>query len=697
METATVDEHALADFAADDLTSADFTIDDLAIDGELPPRAWHALAQIEHGLQSLFLPTGVADSMSAMLRCVAAHAEVPVPPAASEDDISNEALLDAVSSARRLQGFADAVVIQACRTLSHRAGRELLDRKKVSNPSELTAPARGRWRAKTKSIVAQEVSTLTGYGVQNCHARVGFALAPQTAVASAEAALASGGADWRGVSEFWQRCRTMQVEDAARVAESVFGPCLLPTSAEEAQDRVESWAEFHRRLSREVVRVEGEDAQMARKRRREALDTRDVSGEICDDGIGTFTVMAGAASVAAALERIETIARRARKGGDGRPLGHLRSDTVMSLIVHGTLDLPSRESGGLPAASGRSEPAPSDTLGEAAESATGSAASDDLLLPTSADTCRIVSGLPTATVEVIVPVGALMQGASLPAASNGAPVPASGEAPVAEIPGRGFVSAEHARDLTLTPGTTMHRLLMDPADGRVVERSLATYRPDAAMIAQVRASDRSCRAPGCLAPAHRCELDHERPYGTAGGITSETNLNAKHSRHHQLKTEEFWRSVMDETRNVTWTTFFDRMYRTSPHDYRQYETSGSNHSAIDPSADAACGDGACGAPTLQDPGSVQDEDLRNQLVYAALCSRAGQDTWLEGMDDYEDCPLGLSRERQLPIFHRRDGRRRRGPSLGQKSPEELLELPPAPIEPAPTDVASEVAEPPPPF
>ncbi|MDQ3224094.1 MAG: hypothetical protein M3Q75_11585 [Gemmatimonadota bacterium] len=90
---------------------------------------------------------------------------------------------------------------------------------------------------------------------------------------------------------------------------------------------------------------------------------------------------------------------------------------------------------------------------------------------------------------------------------------------VGEILGYGFLAGEHAHELILTPGTTLHRLLTDPADGRLIERTITAYRPDQAMITQLRATDVFCRAPGCLTPARRCDLDHEHEHSDGGPTT----------------------------------------------------------------------------------------------------------------------------------------------------------------------------------
>ncbi|MGC1206612.1 MAG: HNH endonuclease signature motif containing protein, partial [Ornithinimicrobium sp.] len=248
-----------------------------------------------------------------------------------------------------------------------------------------------------------------------------------------------------------------------------------------------------------------------------------------------------------------------------------------------------------------------------------------------------------------------------PAARSGVdPGPPFGDGLIGEIPGHGFLAGEHAREVATLPGSTWHRLVTDPLTGHAVERSSQAYRPDKAMVEHVRAVDRFCRAPGCVIPAHRCELDHEHPYGTPGGVTSVANLNAKHSRHHQFKTEQFWSSVMDETRQVTWTTLFKRVYTTQPHDHRQYAPVASH------------GD------EMADPLTVEDPDLRDRLIYAALCSRGGQDRWLEALDDTPEHPDSCHYGLPLGVFHRRHGRRRNGPPPGQRAPEQILTPEPEP-------------------
>ncbi|WP_131104259.1 HNH endonuclease signature motif containing protein [Ornithinimicrobium sufpigmenti] len=135
-----------------------------------------------------------------------------------------------------------------------------------------------------------------------------------------------------------------------------------------------------------------------------------------------------------------------------------------------------------------------------------------------------------------------------------------------------FVSPAGVRALALAPGTTLSRLLVDPADGRCVERSITTYRPDAAMRAQILAADVTCRAPACDHTGSSCQVDHVVEYGTPGGLTKETNAQLAHTGHHEAKTAKDWDADLSANRDVEWTTLLGRIYRTRAWDYRRYVT-----------------------------------------------------------------------------------------------------------------------------
>lgn len=133
-----------------------------------------------------------------------------------------------------------------------------------------------------------------------------------------------------------------------------------------------------------------------------------------------------------------------------------------------------------------------------------------------------------------------------------------------------FITDGHARELALFPGTTLHRLVVDPVDGRLVERTITAYRPDTDMRRQVIAADVLSRAPGPRLGSHAGELDHVTPYGWAGGPTSELNLVLLARRPHRFKTEGTWRLELGARRDLAVTTLLGQVARTRMHDYRTY-------------------------------------------------------------------------------------------------------------------------------
>ena len=211
-----------------------------------------------------------------------------------------------------------------------------------------------------------------------------------------------------------------------------------------------------------------------------------------------------------------------------------------------------------------------------------------------------------------------------------------------------FLAPDVVRGLGLSPGSTFVRLLVDPADGRCLERSIASYSFDAAMRTQLAAADVTCRAPGCEHHAGGCQVDHVIEHGI-GGATKEANGQLLEVWHHDPKTAKAWDAVLHANRDVTWTTTLSRIFRTRVHDYRELVTVMTD--ALDRVA------------------AVPEEDVADQInleVYQALCYREAGERLNEGDDDtYEETHLArFGGEITLTLSHRDPltGRRAPGPS-----------------------------------
>lgn len=559
----------------------------------------------------------------------------------------------------------DARLIEAARMIVAVTGDELLAHKGFSSVDELTASQRRSWRAEAKSVACEEVRAALGCGITEARHIVGMACAPLTVRTHLLGALDRGEASLVQARAFWKRCGALPVEDAEAISESLFGsdPATAVPERLDPDDRLKDrpWhdADFTAAVEREAVRAEGKDVVAERERRRRAYAARRAEMMVCDDGTGMLTLTGPLVSMVAIHARIDRVARLLRKKGDPRTLDQLRLDTSAALLLHGELSIPAEAA----------PPAPEDD--------------HDLSVPDLAGISAVLAGLPSIDLQVVIPWDALagqpactrcttartstVDGGAGPRETDdrdGSGVgdePASAPPPTPPRPGGdqtsdpgagqtadpgtgqegagvglvlgrhpAFLSPGHLRELALLPGTTLHRLLVDPADGRLIERSTPAYRPDAVMRRQILAADVVSRAPGSRQPAAVCELDHVTPFGTPGGVTSETNLVALAQRPHHLKTAGTAISVINERRDLTWTTLLGQCEATRVHDYRQYSTR--LREAIDrlapltqPPTDGDGKDSPHPQHSHPHPAERADLDARRDLVcralYAALAHR----------------------------------------------------------------------------
>jgi Domain of unknown function (DUF222)/HNH endonuclease len=127
------------------------------------------------------------------------------------------------------------------------------------------------------------------------------------------------------------------------------------------------------------------------------------------------------------------------------------------------------------------------------------------------------------SVELVVPLATLM---------------GTGDQP-GEIPGRGPVLADVARQTAAYQPDAVWRFRVLDDTGRLVATGVTRRRPTAEQERFVRTRDRTCRAPLCRMPASQCELDHTIAYAD-GGPTTTGNLGALCTYHHRAKHEAGW-------------------------------------------------------------------------------------------------------------------------------------------------------------
>lgn len=441
------------------------------------------------------------------------------------------------------------------------------------------------------TTTVDEIALVTGWSEHETGRRMRFACADDGRTRLLLTRLAEGRTTLDRCLRIFDASRACAADDVTIITDRVL--------AELPDGSVPSHRLFTRRLRRQVLLHLPDPDQ----RREDALSRRTAFGELLDDGSGILTVTGEGTRVVAALDRIDTIARGLRGSGDQRNLAALRSDVALDLLLVGwpvapgpphdaeVASGPSPEAGGRPrtpgapkggaggsraagtpngtgtsqgaggsraagAGSGTGTPrAPRTTsgTGEPPASAANPTSSTSPPLDDEPDPRDLVDltpwstvgAAPPATVHVVVSLSTLL---GLDDAT-------------AEVPGHGFLSADHVRQVAMNAGSVWRRLVTDPVTGVAIDLSTHRYRPTRRMADVVNALDGICRAPGCTVPAARCDLDHEIPWPR--GETAVRNLSSRHRRHHNHKTRGLWRSTTDEHGHTTWRTVAGRTYLTS--------------------------------------------------------------------------------------------------------------------------------------
>jgi len=141
--------------------------------------------------------------------------------------------------------------------------------------------------------------------------------------------------------------------------------------------------------------------------------------------------------------------------------------------------------------------------------------------------------------------------------------PAELDVPLPRSLGGGIVATtpEQAR-LIATAAEKFRRLVTDPL-GQLIDFGRTVYRPPADLARLVRARDRTCTFVHCTRPALRCDLDHRHPW-ECGGETCELNIDCLCERHHYLKQNTTWRTIVLPDGSRQWASPGGRIYTRPP-------------------------------------------------------------------------------------------------------------------------------------
>lgn len=392
--------------------------------------------------------------------------------------------LHVIESAERLKGVVDSGALLALARLHATAEAEV-----AARADHLT-----RVPISAREAVVLEVTTATGLNQTEVGLRLDLATGSLRRTGFLRGEVQSGRVALSRACEVLSETQTLSDEAVDEIARIALGPTRDGAGLTQSL--------FRQRLRRAILTV---DPDGAAARRRAARCRNGARARIFDDGTGTLTITNDADKIAAAIDRADAVARKARAGGDERTLDQLRADFLTDAAIFGW----PREGGSFPR----------------------------------------LGAQPAGTVWVVVPAKTALGLDETPC----------------ELPGHGWLSAAQARSIMTAPGSTWRRLLVDDETGRALRLEHAAYEPTAEMVSHVRAVDGTCRAPGCEILASRCDLDHETPWPE--GPTAVGNLTSKHRQHHNLKTAGLWQSRRGPDDEVEWRTFAGRRYYTLPKDW----------------------------------------------------------------------------------------------------------------------------------
>ncbi|MHB1474039.1 MAG: HNH endonuclease signature motif containing protein, partial [Dermatophilaceae bacterium] len=385
--------------------------------------------------------------------------------------VTSEQALQVVEAAESVKAWVDSVAIDATAVMVTELETDFTH----LAPESLSSRGWRLFFRSCRSAAAREIQVATGLPITQCQRRVWLTACEPERVGSVRDAMRLGRVTLARAMTLAEATKHLDGLTAAAIAARVLRPLTGPDGVPLPGVAPLSEATFRARLHKQLVLHHGLIGE-AERTYTEAVKVRRLSVEPRCDGTGLMLISGDGSRIAAARGRVDTIARRLRKGGDTRTLDQLRADVATDLLMRGWI--------------------PNDP------------------------TFTRLGKPPSAVVQMLV---------SLPTALGL-------DEGVGQITGWGPVPGSQARQLALQAGSIWNRLVTDPITGRAIEVSATTYKVPAGMAEQINARDGTCRAPGCEIPGERCDFDHSKEWEPrdAGGPTAETNLADLHRGHHNL-------------------------------------------------------------------------------------------------------------------------------------------------------------------
>ena len=261
--------------------------------------------------------------------------------------------------------------------------------------------------------------------------------------------------------------------------------------------------EHRARILRERVHPESIEVRHSSCR-----DKRELTLDPARDGMAWLTAYLPAVNAHAVFTRITDIAADLQGPAEARTLTQLRADVFCDLLIDGVTD---------------------PTVQSDPTHQTDPTVQSDPTRP------RLGWNI-HARVLITVPVLTLLGHGTEPAV----------------LEGYGPIDLATARDLAAdAPGFV--RILTHPETGAVLSLGRDRYAIPPDLRAWLRMRDETCRAPGCGAPARRCDLDHTKDW-QYHGLSNHDNLAHLCPKHHDQKHHTRWTVEHVGDGDLEWTS-----------------------------------------------------------------------------------------------------------------------------------------------
>src|SRR5665648_866149 len=363
------------------------------------------------------VPEVVATGVMDQLALVMSSAE-----AGGLSGVNSEGALRVVEAAEVVKAWADSVSLAATAAMVTEFETDFVD----LAPESPSTRGWTRFVRTCRSAAAREIQVATGLPITQCQRRVWLTACEPERVGPVREAMRLGRVTLARAMALTEAAAHLDAFTAAAIATRVLEPLTGPDGVPLPGVAPLSEATFRARLHRQLGLHHGLAGETERTHE-EAVKGRRLTAEPQRDGTGMMLLTGDGPRIAAALGRVDRIARRLRDGGDTRILDQLRADVATDLLLRGWIP-------------------------------------DD---PTFTQLGRP----PAAHVQLIVSLPTTLgmdQGAG-------------------QIRGWGAISAQQARELALTVGSIWKRVVTDPLTGRAIEATAGTYKVPAGMAEQIRA------------------------------------------------------------------------------------------------------------------------------------------------------------------------------------------------------------------